>query len=171
MQETTAKVDRQATSLLDITLGSNVIVILIIIGINIVNLVRANSGQSALVNAAAPGLVVIVSLALVLYLLYGCWGAFTTRRRLGRVFIMVDENGVSGMSLANPTTGEQPQPFSVPFAQIRSVSVDGVALTKKHTVLALKLETEDRAYFVPAPEGLKELVQLISDHMVSNPVA
>ena len=146
MQETTAKVDRQATSLLDITLGSNVIVILIIIGINIVNLVRANSGQGALVNAAAPGLVVIVSLALVLYLLYG-------------------------MSLSNPTTGEQPQPFSVPFAQIRSVGMDGVALTKKHTVLALKLETEDRAYFVPAPEGLKELVQLISDNMVSNPVA
>jgi len=167
MEKITAKVDRQATSLLDITIGSNLIVILIIIGINIVNLVRANSAEGALLSAASPNLVIIVSLALVLYLLYGCWGAFSTRRRLGKVFVSIDDSGVSGVSLSNPTTAERSEEFSVPFSQIQSVSVDGVALTKKHTVLSLKLETAERAYYVPAPEGLKELVQLIADHMTT----
>lgn len=167
MEKITAKVDRQATSLLDITIGSNLIVILIIIGINIVNLIRANSAEGALLSAASPNLVIIVSLALVLYLLYGCWGAFSTRRRLGKVFVSIDEAGVSGVSLSNPTTAEQPEPFSIPYARISSVSVDGVALTKKHTVLALKIESAERAFFVPAPEGLKELVQLIADQMTA----
>ena len=66
MQKLTAKVDRQATSLLDLTLGSNVIVILIIIGINIVNVVRSNGTQGALVNAASPGLVVIASCSVLM---------------------------------------------------------------------------------------------------------
>ena len=167
MEKITAKVDRQATSLLDISLGSNVIVILIIIAINIINLARANSGQGALVTAAAPGLVLIMSLALVLYLVYGCWGAFTTRRRLGRVFVTLDETGVSGVSLQNPTTSEPAEPFSVPYAQIQSVSVDGVAITKKHTALSLKIETAERAYLVPSPEGLKDLVQTIADRMTA----
>ena len=167
MQKITAKVDRQATSLLDITLGSNVIVILIIIGINIVNLVRANSTEGALVNAAPPGLVMIVSLALVLYLAYGCWGAFSTRRRLGKVFVSLDDAGVSGVSLPNPTSAEQAEAFSIPYAQISSVSVDGVALTRKHTVLSLKIESGERAYHVPAPEGLKELVKQIADQMTA----
>ena len=167
MEKVTAKVDRQATSLLDISLGSNVIVILIIIAINIINLVRANSGQGALVTAAAPGLVIIMSLALVLYLAYGSWSVFTTRRRLGRVFITLDETGVSGVSLQNPTTSEPAEPFSVPYAQIQSVSVDGVAITKKHTALSLKIETAERVYQVPSPEGLKELVQAIADKMTA----
>ncbi len=165
MQKLTAKVDRQATSLLDLTLGSNVIVILIIIGINIVNVVRANGTEGALVNAASPGLVVIASLALVLYLGYGCLGAFMTRRRLGNVFVSLDDAGVSGVSLPNPMTNEQGEAFSILYTQIQSVSVDGVAITKKHTALSLKMESDGHTYVVPAPEGLKEIVRLIAERM------
>ena len=165
MQKMTAKVDRQATSLLDLSLVSNIIVILIIIGINIVNLVRSNTDQGALVNAATPQLVVIVSLALIVYLGYGCYGAFSTRRRLARVFVSLDDAGVSGVSLPNPTMSEQGKEFSIPFSQIQSVSVDGVAITKKHTALSLKIGSDGQGFVVPAPEGLKEIVRLIAEQM------
>jgi hypothetical protein len=167
MQKITAKVDRQATSLLDLTLWSNVIVVLIIIGINIVNIIRSNSEQGALVNAASPGLVAIVSLALILYLCYGCLGAFMTRRRLGGVFVTLDDAGVSGVSMPNPMSSEPGETFSVVFTQIQSVSIDGVAITKKHTALSLKLESDGRTYIVPAPEGLKEIVSRIAEQMTA----
>ena len=87
MQQIRAKADRQVTSLLDFTFWSDLIVILAIVGINIVNILRANSGQSALVTAAEPELVLIVSFALVLYLGYGCVQALSIKSRMNRVFM------------------------------------------------------------------------------------
>ena len=55
------KADRNATSLLDFMFWSDLIVILVIVGVNIANILRANSGQGALVTAAEPELVLIVS--------------------------------------------------------------------------------------------------------------
>ena len=95
MQQIRAKADRQVTSLLDFTFWSDLIVILAIVGINIVNILRANSGQSALVTAAEPELVLIVSFALVLYLGYGCVQALSIKSRMNRVFVSLDEARVA----------------------------------------------------------------------------
>ena len=163
----TVKADRQTTSLLDFTCWSNVAVILAIVVINIINLSRAKTAQGALVTAAAPELVMIVSFALVLYLGYGCYTALATKRRLSRVFVSLDEAGVSGVALPHPTTGEAGEAFSIPFAEIRSVSIEEIAITRKHMAPSLRLETDERAYHVPAPERLKELVREIADRMTA----
>ncbi len=165
MQKITAKVDRQATSLLDFTFWSNIVVLAFITGVNIVNFNRASTEQGALLAAASPNLVLIVSLALILYMGYGCYGALSTKNRLHRVVLAMDDAGVSGVSLPNPTKNEQGEAFSISFDQIYSVSIVDIAITKKHTAPSLKIESVECAYFVPAPEGLKEIVRLIAERM------
>ena len=140
---------------------------LFIVGVNMVNFARANTEQGALIVAASPSMVLIVSLALILSMGYGCFGALWTKRRLARVFVALDDAGVSGVSLPNPTMNEQGEAFSIPYAQIYAVSIVEVAITKKHTAPSLKMESAERAYFVPAPEGLKELVRLIAERMTA----
>ena len=162
-----AKADRQATSLLDFMFWSDLVVILVIVGVNIANILRANSGQGALVTAAEPGLVLIVSFALVLYLGYGCFNALAIKSRLSRVFVSLNESGVSGFSLPNPTTGVPGEAFAVSYDQITSVCVEELAITKKHVAPSLRLETTEQSYHVPAPEHLKEIVQQIAERMTT----
>ena len=165
MPRKTAKVDRQVTILLDIMFWSNAVVLLFIAVINAINLSRVNSGQTALITTATPSLVLVVSFAIVMYLGYNCFSSLATKRRLSGVSVTIDEAGVSGLSLPNPTTGEQGEAFSIPYAQISEVSIVEVSITKKHTAPSLKIEAGERAYYVPAPEGLKELVREIADQM------
>ena len=167
MQKVTATVDRQTTVLLDITFWSNAAVLLFIVVINVINLTRANLGQTALLTTASPQLVLIVSLAIVLYLGYNCFSVLSTKRRLSGVSVTIDEAGVSGLSMPNPTTSEKAEAFSALYAQIESVSISEIAITKKHMAPSLKIETAERAYYVPAPEKLKELVQMIADQMTA----
>ncbi|MEA4913905.1 MAG: hypothetical protein VB061_04990 [Christensenella sp.] len=167
MQKTISKVDRQATILLDITFWSNAAVLLFIVVINAINLTRVNLGQTALLTTASPSLVLVVSFAIVMYLGYNCYSALATKRRLSDVSVAIDESGVSGLSLPNPTTGERGEVFSVLFSQIEAVSISEVAITKKHMAPSLKIETAERAYYVPAPEGLKELVREIAEQMTA----
>ena len=165
MQKITAKVDRQATVLLDIMFWSNIIVLLFIIVINAINLVRVNLGQTALLTTASPSLVLLVSFAIVLYLGYNCFSSLAIKKRLNGVSVTLDEAGVSGLSLPSPTTSEKAEPFTVPFSQIETVSISEISITRKHTAPSLKIETAERAYYIPAPEGLKELVRAIADQM------
>ena len=159
------KADKNATSLLDFMFWSDLVVILVIVGINIANILRTNSGQGALVTAAEPELVLIVSFALVLYLGYGCYNALAIKNRLSRVFVSLDETGVSGFSLPSPTTGVPGEEFSVRYETITSVSMVELAITKKHVAPSLRLETTEQSYHVPAPEQLKEIVQQIAERM------
>ena len=165
MQKITAKVDRQATVLLDIMFWSNIIVLLFIVVINAINLVRVNLGQTALLTTASPSLVLLVSFAIVLYLGYNCFSSLAIKKRLNGVSVTLDEAGVSGLSLPSPTTSEKAEPFTVPFSQIETVSISEISITRKHTAPSLKIETAERAYYIPAPEGLKELVRAIADQM------
>lgn len=165
MEKITVRVDRQATSLLDISFWSNIVVILIIIGINAVNLLRGGTAQSSTSSSATPQLVIIVSLGLILYMGYISYSSLMTKRRLNKVFVSVDDSGVSGVSLPNPMMAQEGVSFSVPFSQIQSVSLDGAALTKKHTALSLKLEADGQTYVIPAPERLKEIETIISEHL------
>ena len=167
VQKITAKVDRQATVLLDITFWSNAVVLLFIVVINVINLARVNRGQTALLTTASPQLVLIVSLAIVVYLGYNCFSALSTKRRLRIVSVTVDEEGITGLSLPNPTTNEMGELFLVSFSQIETVSIVEIAITKKHMVPSLKIETAERAFYIPAPEGLKELVRKIADQMTA----
>ena len=159
------KADRQATSLLDFMFWSDLVVILVVVGINVANILRANSASGALVTAAEPELVLIVSFALVLYLGYGCIQALAIKNRLKRVFVSLDETGVKGFSLPNPTTGVPGEEFSLPYSAITAVSVEELAITKKHVAPSLKLESSELSYHVPAPEQLKEIVQQIAERM------
>ncbi len=164
-QQTTAKVDRQATGLLDISFWSNIVVMVLIIGITAVNFFRAQTAQGALLSNASPELVLIVSAALVLYLGYGCFTVMTTKLRLNQAYISIDQAGVSGCSLEKPMMREPGEPFTAAFGEIRSVSIVGVPITKKHVAASLKIETADRSYVVPAPEGLHDLVNTLSERM------
>lgn len=165
MQKITARVDRQATVLLDFMFWSNAFVMLFIAVINAINLTRVNHGQTALLTTASPSLVLLVSLAITLYLAYNCFSSLATKRRLFAVTIMIDELGVSGFSLPNPTTSEKGELFFTSFSQIESVSIVEISITKKHMAPSLKIETDENAYYIPAPEGLKELVRTIADQM------
>ena len=165
MQKITARVDRQATVLLDFMFWSNAFVLLFIAVINAINLTRVNHGQTALLTTASPSLVLLVSLAITLYLAYNCFSSLAIKKRLNRVSVTVDEVGVTGLSLPNPTTSEKGELFLVSFSQIDTVSIVEIAITKKHTAPSLKIETAENAFYIPAPEGLKELVRTIADQM------
>ena len=167
MQKMTVKADRQVTSLLDFTFWSDFAVILAIVALNIVNLLRANGGQGAMITAAEPGLVLMVSFSLTIYLGYGCFNALSIKRRLARVYVSLDEAGVSGVSLPSPMSGRAGEAFTVSYGQIVSVSMEEVAITKKHAAPSLKLETDGQSYIVPAPERLKEIVQQIAERMTA----
>ncbi len=163
MEKMTRRVDRQATSLLDMTFWSNLIVILLIIILNIVNLIRSGLSQAAGSTIASPQLVILVSLALIVYMGYVSFNAMMTKKRLKGVVITVDDAGVTGYSMPNPTTNVPGEAFSIGYDQIRSISIEGVSISKKHVALSLKIETEEDVYVVPAPEGLNELAQTIEE--------
>ncbi|NLI55074.1 MAG: hypothetical protein GX417_12260 [Clostridiales bacterium] len=161
----TAAVDRQASSLLDITFWSNIFVILVLVGINAFNIARAGTEQGALITAASPVLVLIASLALAVWMGYACVDAMKTKRWLIKVGITLDESGVSGYALENPSLGKAGEPFSLRYSELRHVGVVEAAITKKHSFPSLKLSTADRSYIIPAPDGLDELIREISDRM------
>ena len=165
MQKINAKADRQVTSPLDFTAWINVAVIIAIIVLNFMNSKRIADGSGALLSALKPELLMIISFAMILYLSFGCFNALATKRRFSRVFVSLDEAGVSGVSLPHPAANEAGERFSIPFEAIRSVSIEDIAITRKHTAPSLKLETDERAYYVPAPEHLKELVTQIAERM------
>ena len=151
MKEHTASVDRQATMLLDISIWSSMLVILLLLVINTVNMLRARAGGEPLISLASPDLILIASLAICVW--------------LSRVCVTCTELGVSGVSLPNPSAGDSGEPFSLPYGEIRFVGLVEVALTKRHQVPSLQLKDEQRCYIVPAPEGLAELIRLIADRM------
>lgn len=163
MEKMTRRVDRQATSLLDMTFWSNLVVILLIIILNIVNLIRSGLMLASNSTIASPQLVILVSLALIVYMGYICYSALMTKQRLKNVIISVDDAGVTGFSLPNPTMNVPGEAFSIGYNQIRSISIEGVAITKKHTALSLKIETDEQVYIVPAPTGINELAQAIEE--------
>jgi len=165
MESLHAKADRQTTSLLDISFWSNISIILLLAVANYVNFARVTAGNAPLLTFAAPELVLIASLALALWLAYGCFGLLATMRRLRAVSVKADEKCVSGYALENPCAREEGENFSVPYADIRFVGIVDVAITKKHTAPSLKIATDERAYVVPAPEKLHELVRWISEHI------
>ena len=167
MQKLTASVDRQATMLLDMTFWSSVVVIVLLLVINAVNLFRANSGGEPLISLAEPDLVLIVSLAICVWMAFGGGGALATKKRLSRVNISCSDLGVSGISMPDPANGDVGEPFSLPYSEIRFVGSVEIPFTKRHQVPSLKLKDDQRCYIVPAPEGLPEIVRLISEHMTT----
>ena len=72
-----------------------------------------------------------------------------------------------GVSLPNPMSGIAGEAFTVFYEKIVSVSIEEVAITKKHVAPSLKLETDEQVYIVPAPERLKEAVQQIAERMTA----
>ena len=165
MQKINSRVDRQATSLLDIMFWSNIVVIALLAVINAVNFYRVGSGGEALVKIASPEIIGVASALLVCYLVYGCVRAMLTRARLNRVFLRVLETGLEGLSLPEPMTSKKGKRFSVPFLEITEVSTVLVAISKKHEVPSLKIGCVEQIYIVPAPENLREIITTMSEQM------
>ncbi len=168
MQKFTASVDRQATMLLDMSFWSSIVVIVLLMIVNTVNLLRANAGGEPLISLASPDLILIASLAICVWLAFGGVRALATKKRLSRVCICCSEESVDGVSMPNPANGDQGEPFSLPYRDIRFVGSVDVPLTKRQQVPSLKLKDDQRSYIVPAPEGLPEIVRIISDRMMAN---
>lgn len=167
MQKLTASVDRQATILLDMSFWSSVVVIVLLMIVNTVNLLRANAGGEPLISLASPDLILIASLAICVWLAFGGVRALATKKRLSRVCVCCSEERVDGISMPNPVNGDEGEPFSLPYRDIRFVGSVDVPLTKRQQVPSLKLKDDQRSYIVPAPEGLPELVRIISDRMTT----
>ena len=167
MKECTASVDRQATMLLDMTFWSSVVVIVLLLTVNTVNMLRARAGGEPLISLAAPDLILIASLAICVWLAFGGVHALAIKKRLSRVCVTCSEEGVSGVSMPNPSSDEAGEPFSLAYREIRSVASVDIPLTKRQQVPSLQLKDDQRCYIVPAPEGLPELMRLIADRMSS----
>lgn len=168
MQKYTASVDRQATMLLDMSFWSSIVVIVLLMIVNTVNLLRANAGGEPLISLASPDLILIASLAICVWLAFGGVRALATKKRLSRVCVCCSEDRVDGVSMPNPANGDQGEPFSLPYQDIRFVGSVDVPLTKRQQVPSLQLKDDQRCYIVPAPEGLSELVRLIADRMTKH---
>lgn len=165
MQKISSKVDKQATSLLDIMFWSNIVVIALLAVINAINLVRAGSGGEPLVKLASPEIIALASALLVCYLAYGCVRTMLTRIRLNRVSVVLTESGVEGVSLPEPMTSKKGKRFSTTFEEITEVSTVLVSISKKHETPSLKIGCGESIYIVPAPENLREIIAAVSDRM------
>ncbi len=160
-----SRVDRQATSLLDITFWSNIVVIAVVIGINIVNIMREDSGGEQLIAFASPEFVMIISTALCIWMLVRAISALVTKNKLKGVFIAVLDDVIEGVSMPEPMTTKQAKHFSVAFDQVCEARTVEVAITKKHDVPSLKIGTADESFTIPAPEHLREILNLIIERM------
>lgn len=163
----TARVDRQIKSLFDLSFWSSIAVIILIAVSNFVNFFRVNAKQTPLVNGVSPNLVLIVSILLILWFIYGCVGNVLDKRRLVRAFVTLDDAGVSGYAIANPTLQGDGEDFSLTYGQIVSVDAIAVAITKKHSAPALRLKTLEREYIVPALENISEIIKLVSERILN----
>ena len=169
MENLHVKADRQTTSLLDISFWSNVAIILLLAVANYVNYAQVSRGNGPLLTFAAPELVLIASLALALWLAFGCFRLLATMQRLRTVALTLDKKGVSGIAMEHPAESGAGEKFSVSYSKICYVGVVDVAITKKHTAPSLKIATDERAYVVPAPEKLQELIRRISEQIPEHP--
>ena len=165
MQQTTAHVDKQVRSLFDLSFWSSIAVIILVIVSNFVNYYRTQSMQQPLVSGASPLLVLVISILLILWLIYGCVGNVIAKKRLVQAFITLDDAGVSGYALANPTTPAAGEEFSLTYDQIQSVDVIAVAITRKHSTPALRLTTAEKQYVIPAIEQISEILKRISERI------
>lgn len=169
MEPITVRVDRQALSLLDITKWSNLACALLLAGLNVVGLFRSSGAEEAAQNPAlSPDLLLLLSVFIGGWMILRAVQAVAVKRRLDRVTLTVSDDGVEGVSLPAPTARDGDFPdgehFSVPFSAIEGASVVEVAITKNHKAPSLRLECGEAVYIVPAPERLKELLELINRH-------
>jgi hypothetical protein len=165
MQEMNCKVDRQVTSLLDITFWSNIVVIVLLIAINAVNFQRAATGGETLVKIASPELIAIISGILAIWMGVSCFTAMRVKARLKNVFIRLSETGVSGVSMPEPMNNKKGTAFEVAYKDITGIRAAETHVTTKSTISSLRIICGEREYDVPAPEHLQELMELLADRI------
>ena len=165
MQKNTYAVDRQATSLLDITFWSNIAVIALLIAINAVNFYRAATGGETLVKIASPELIAIISGILALWMGVSCFTAMRVKTRLKKVFLRLTETGVAGISMPEPMNNKKGRAFEVAYADITEIRTAEMHVTTKSTIASLRIVCGEQEYDVPAPEHLQELMELLADRI------
>lgn len=165
MQEMNYKVDRQATSLTDITFWSNIAVIALLIAINAVNFYRAVTGGEMLVKIASPELIAIISGILAIWMGVSCFTAMRVKARLKKVHLRLTETGVMGISMPEPMNNKKGTAFEIAYADITEIHVAEMHVTAKSTISSLRIVCGKQEYDVPAPEHLQELMELLGDRI------
>jgi len=165
MKTIQSRVSKQATSLLDITFWSNLVVIALIVVINVINLLRASAQQGNLIEIASPEFVVVVSVILCVWMGVRALSAIFTKRRLGSVYISLTETGVEGVSMPEPMSGRKGESFSLAYREITEVHRVEVPITRRNPVPSLRIGNSEESYTIPAPEQMDELIRLISAQM------
>jgi len=165
MQKNNYAVDRQATSLLDITFWSNIAVIALLIAINTVNFYRAATGGEMLVKIASPELIAIISGILAIWMGVSCFTAMRVKARLKKVYLRLTETGVTGISMPEPMNNKKGTAFEIAYADITEIHIAEMHVTAKSTISSLRIVCGKQEYDVPAPEHLQELIELIGDRI------
>lgn len=165
MQKNNYAVDRQATSLLDITFWSNIAVIALLIAINAVNFYRAATGGVMLVKIASPELIAIISGILAIWMGVSCFTAMRVKARLKKVYLRLTETGVMGISMPEPMNNKKGTAFEIAYADITEIQVAEMHVTAKSTISSLRIVCGKQEYDVPAPEHLQELMELLGDRI------
>lgn len=165
MKEIKSRVSKQATSLLDITFWSNLVVILLVVVINAINLIRYNAQEGRLIEIASPEFVVVASVILCAWMAVRAFSAIITKKRLKGVYVSVTETGVEGVSMPEPMTGRKGEPFSLAFHEITDVHRVEVPITKRNPVPSLRVGNGEASYTIPSPEQMDELILLITERM------
>ena len=106
-----------------------------------------------------------ISVALSLYLVYRFFAMRKLQMRLQQVYLRIDGETVTGISLANPLSPDHDypngRPFSIQAHEIREVELREVRLMKQNTAPAIALQTDGALYVVPALENIREAKQAL----------
>lgn len=144
---------------------SNLVCLVLVAGINIFQVLRANGLVAAQMadnlnggTGISPETILMLSIVLAIYLLKTFFEAKHVRKRMKYVCLSMLNDGVEGVSLSNPTKEDIDHPkglhFSIKYAQIHEVSIANVLLMRRQTAPALLLDCGDMVYTLPALEDI-----------------
>lgn len=161
----TVKVDKQVMSLLTITIWSNLVCVVLLVAINATNFLRQNTTAAEAAESVAPQLLspdvlLLLSAVCVIWLAVRTLSTRKLIKRMSNVFLTVDGNTVSGISMAEPSapSREYPngRPFTVQACEITDVTSKEKTISKKHVAPALIIKTADDTFVVPGLEQVNE---------------
>lgn len=160
----TVKVDKQVMSLYTITVWSNLICIGLLAAINLVSFFRGDSAAAAAGEARrllSPDMLLLLSAVCAIWLVINLFSTRRLARRMANVFLTMDGDTISGVSLPDPASPPRNyptgRPFTVQVRDLRDVSSKEMRITKKQVAPALVLTTAEDTYVLPGIERVHEI--------------
>ena len=171
------KVDTQVMSLLTIHFWSSPVCIVLLFAINLINYLRNSFGlpadmvENEIGRLLSPDLVLLLSAACVIWLLMRAVKVRKVIRRMKHVYLCIDGEMVSGVSMAEPSVSSREyqdgRPFSIHASMMKDVFSKEVQVVQKQLTPALVIKTEDDVFVMPGIALLNEskirLLQLLEE--------